>query len=266
VASPRVAATDEPSQASFAPASADPALQSSGSGLAFLPWLIAALAAAGAAGWYFLRQRQRPSYAGAPFDLFETPSTSPAPPVRKPAPPPPQPAPEPSGIVSTRLRPWIEIEFVPDRAMVDDDKAAVQFQISVFNSGSVPARDVLIEACLFNAGPQQDQQIQGFFDNPVAKGERIPMIPPLQRVSMKTAVFLPRDQLRPITVDGRQLFVPMIAFNALYSWSRNEGQTSASYLVGKTTQGEKLAPFRIDLGPRQFRGLAAREHELKLRK
>jgi hypothetical protein len=28
---------------------------------------------------------------------------------------------------------------------------------------------------------------------------------------------------------------------------------------------EKLAPFRLDLGPRIFRNLDAREHEVKLR-
>jgi hypothetical protein len=36
--------------------------------------------------------------------------------------------------------------------------------------------------------------------------------------------------------------------------------------VGKETTGEKLAPFRLDLGPRIFRGLAARMHSVALRK
>jgi hypothetical protein len=119
---------------------------------------------------------------------------------------------------------------------------------------------------LFNAGPVQDQQIQLFFDNPVAQGDRIPVIPPLQRVSVNTAVFLARDQVRPIEIEGRQLFVPMVAFNALYGWGGREGQTSASYLVGRKTDGDKLAPLRLDLGPRIFRGLDARVHELRVRK
>ena len=174
-------------------------------------------------------------------------------------------APSPSGIVSTRLRPWLELEFAPQRGVVDEEKAAVAFELSVFNSGSVPARDVLLEASLFNAGPIQDQQIRLFFENPVAKGDRIPVIAPMQRITVNTAVFLARDQLRPIEIEGRPLFVPMIAFNALYGWGSGTGQTSASYLVGKTTGGEKLAPFRLDLGPRIFRSLAAREHEVRLR-
>ena len=250
-------------QSAFVPAAADPELQTSEAGLSMLPWLIAALAFAAAAAWYFLRQRPRESFAGAGALAFEAPSA--APPVRTPPSPAP-PKPVSPGIVSTRLRPWIEIEFTPQRAIVDEEKAAIAFELSVFNSGSAPARHVLLEASLFNAGPMQDQQIRMFFENPVAKGDRIPVIPPLQRVAVNTAVFLPREQVRPIEVEGRQLFVPLIAFNALYGWGSGKGQSSASYVVGKKTTGEKLAPFRVDLGPRVFRNLEAREHELRLRK
>lgn len=268
IATPTLAADNSPSlsdQSAFVP-SAGPELQSSAGGLAMLPWLIAGLAFAAAAAWYFLRQRPRESFAGA-GTLHAFDSAAPAPqPVR--APPPAAPArPVSSGIVSARLRPWLEIEFDPQRAIVDEQKAAVAFELSVFNSGSVPARDVLLEASLFNAGPLQDQQIRLFFENPVAKGDRIPVIPPLQRIRVNTAVFLTREKVMPIEVEGRQLFVPMIAFNALYRWGGGEGQASTSYLVGKVTkEGEKLAPFRLDLGPRVFRNLAARENELRLRK
>ena len=41
-------------------------------------------------------------------------------------------------------------------------------------------------------------------------------------------------------------------------WSAGEGQTSVAYLVGRDTKGEKMAPFRLDLGPRIFRGVGAR--------
>ena len=262
---PVVGSADEPaeSQPTYAPSQAG--LDVAQGGMPVLPWLIAAFALAGAAGWYFLRQRPRTSYAGAGrLNAFDAPRA--APPVRAPPRPATPPKPASTGVVSTRLRPWLDIEFKPVRAVVDEEKAAIAFELSVFNSGSAPARDVLLEASLFNAGPQQDQQIRLFFENPVAKGERIPVIPPLQRVSVNSAVFLQRDKVQPIEIEGRQLFVPMIAFNALYGWGGDKGQSSASYLVGKQTKGEKLAPFRVDLGPRVFRNLDAREHEVRLRK
>jgi hypothetical protein len=256
-------------EANFAPPPVDANVGVAHGGLTMLPWLVAALALGAAAAWYFLRQRPRESFAGTGgVDLFEGPSPAPAPPLRTPPPPPPAPKlePNPDGLVSTRLRPWLEIEFKPSRAVVDDTRAAVAFEISIFNSGNAPARDVLIEASLFNAGPMQDQQIQLFFDNPVAKGDRIPVIPPMQKMVVNTGVFLQRDQVRAIEIEGRPLFVPMIAFNALYGWTRGTGQTSASYLIGKATSGDKLAPFRLDLGSRIFRNLDAREHQLRVRK
>ena len=266
------AAADLASASAFAPVSSAAPVDGPGQGVPILPWLIAALALAGTAAWYFFLRRPRESYAGAGrVHAFEAPHPVPLPERRPPPVKTPPPAATPrteaaAGIVSTRLRPWIEIEFTPNRAVVDEQKAAVQFELSVFNSGSAPARDVLLEASLFNAGPMQDQQIQLFFDNPVAKGDRIPLIAPLQRVVVNTAVFLPRDQVRPIEMEGRQMFVPLIAFNALYSWSKGAGQSSCSYLIGKETKGEKLGPFRLDLGPRLFRNLAALEYERRLRK
>lgn len=229
---------------------------------ALLPWLLAALAAAAAAS-FLLRRRSRESFAGVGASAFE-------PPPETVTAPPPAPAPAPratsasGGVVSTRLRPWIELDVTPGRAIVDEEKAAIELEVVAFNSGSVPARAVTIEAALINAGPHQDQQIGAFFNFSLGEDEGID-VPPMQKVSIRTAVFLPRNQLRPIEIEGRALFVPMIAFNARYGWSGGRGQTSASYLVGKTTSGEKLAPFRLDIPPRLYRGLAVREHELRVR-
>jgi hypothetical protein len=87
----------------------------------------------------------------------------------------------------------------------------------------------------------------------------------MQRIALRTAVGLPLDQIRQFEGQGRRFFVPLIAFNVLYVWGNNEGQTSVSYLVGRSGEAEKMAPFRLDLGPRIFRGLGAREHELRIR-
>ena len=233
----------------------------------FTPWLLALLLLGAGAGFYAWRQRSRPGYATAAglSDALVAPEPAPAPPQRA---PPPRAAPPtaPTGNVTTRLRPWLEIEFAPGRCVVEDDKATVQFDIAVFNSGSAPARDVLVEASMFNAGPAQEQEIGAFFAHPVGKGDRVPVIAPLRRVALKSSVSLNREQLRSFEVGGRQLFVPMIGFNALYRWSGGEGQTSASYLVGRDTNSERMAPLRLDLGPRIFRGLGAREHSVRVRK
>lgn len=238
----------------------------------YIPWVLALVLLGAGAAFYAWRRRSHPSYAtaGGASDFFEAAQPAPAPRPSPLAPPPraepPKPAARSPGIVSTRLRPWLEIGFSPGRCVVEDSGATIQFDVEVYNSGTAPARDVLVEASMFNAGPEQDAEIGAFFAHPVAKGERIPAILPLARIALKSAVTLSRDQMRQYEVGGRRLFVPLIGFTALYSWSGGDGQTSASYLVGRDTQAEKMAPLRLDLGPRTFRGLGAREHNVGVRR
>ena len=79
------------------------------------------------------------------------------------------------GIVSARLRPWLDIEFSPLAASFDEKQGVIQFDVTLFNSGSAPARDILLEARLFNAGADQDEVIGKFFENPTVDGERLDM-------------------------------------------------------------------------------------------
>ena len=225
------------------------------------------------------------------------PSASPAkgPPVLRPKPDPvpagraaaprPQPvsAPPPAGgivsslkagpqvpagaVVASSLRPWIDVELTPDRALVDDQGAAIAFDVTLINSGSAPARDVTIEACLLNAGAAQDVELGEFYQRPRSSPDSIPVIAPMARVPLRTAVRIPRDKIREYEVDGRKLFMPMVAVSTRYRWSSGEGQTGASFLVGKgREEAEKLAPLRIDQGARSWAGLGARRYEKGLRR
>jgi hypothetical protein len=243
------------------PAAAEPATASLAPqhGFPLMPWLLAALALGAGGAFLFWRHRSsREAFAGGPqFDEYVAPEPAPAPrPAPSPAPAPPSPA--AVGIVTTRLRPWLELKFEPIRCVVDNEKVTFEFELGLFNSGSAPARDVLIEATLFNAGPEQEREIAAFFAAPVGQGQRIAAIPPLQRMNVRTEVSAPRAGLQLFEIGGRHVIVPLIGFNALYRWGVSDGQTSQSFLLGRDTKGEKLAPFRMDLGPRVFRGLAAR--------
>jgi hypothetical protein len=233
------------------------------------PWLLAALALGAGGAFLFWRNRSREALAGGPhFDAFMAPEPQPLPPRAAPVPPPVPKAPPapPAGIVSTRLRPWVELLFEPGRFIVENDKVTLEFELGLQNSGNAPARAVLAEASLLNAGPDQDQEVSAFFGAPVGEGERIAVIPPLKTIRVKTRVSAPLASVQLIEIGGRQVFVPLIAFNALYSWGSSEGQTSASYLLGRDTKGEKLAPFRLDLGPRIVRSVAARQLPIAVRK
>ena len=142
----------------------------------------------------------------------------------------------------------------------------VEFELDLMNSGNGPARAVLVEATMFNAGPKQDSEIESFFAHPVGEGDRIPLIEPLKRMVLRPKVVIAREHVQEYEVAGRKVFVPLIAFNALYLWSGGEGQSSISYLIGRDTKGEKMAPIRLDLGSRVFRGLGARAMPTGVRK
>ena len=169
-------------------------------------------------------------------------------------------------IVSTRLRPQLDIQFIPERLILDQDQTTIRFAAMLLNSGNAPALDVLVEAAMFNAGANQDEEIGGFFAHPRGLGDRIAELPPLQNMTFRSEVTLPTASLRLFEIEGRKLFVPLVGFNAIYRWSGKEAQTSESFIVGVDTQSEKMGPFRLDTGPRQFRNVAARPHSVRLRK
>jgi len=242
--------------------------------LPILPWVLAALALAGGTIFFLWRRRARAALAGVEFDLFSAPEPAPQPPRPSPAPraavapelepaPRPDPVPKPappisSGIVASRLRPSLEIGIQPLRCVVQDDQVAIEFEVDLYNAGTAPARAVLAEASLFNAGANQEQELAAFFASPVGTGNGIDAIPPLKRLTLTSQVVAPRAAIQEYELAGHRSFVPVIAFNARYQWGGGKGQTSAAFLVGRETGGEKVGPLRLDLGPRDVRGLAAR--------
>ena len=243
-----------------------------GASPSLLPWILAALFAAGAGLFLFRRQRQQQDrYVEAvaspalAFDPGPQPEAS-APPLARAPIAPPAPKSPSGGIVSNRLHPDIAIDLMPERAIVDDGGATIEFQVTVRNHGTAPARDVRVEACMVNAGPAQDQELGAFFEHPANTAEPIPHLMPMTEINLKSAVRLKLDQMRQFEVGGRRLFVPLVGVNALYRSSTGPAQTSASYFVGRDSKGEKMAPLRLDLGPRVFRGLGARQHTLGLRR
>ncbi len=168
----------------------------------------------------------------------------------------------PDGFIASRLKPELAFQLEPVRADADAaEGAALTFDLIVTNRGSAPARDVLIEARLINANAQVDAAVGRFFSQAAGTGDRVPVIPPMSNVSIRTQLGAAAADLAPLVVEGRKLFVPVIAINAYYRWSGGDLKGSSSFLVGRgEADGGKMAPFRLDQGARSWTGLAARLH------
>jgi hypothetical protein len=174
--------------------------------------------------------------------------------------------PEPE-VQRAAARPAPVAPLAPAAATMTD--ASVQYELTIRNRGNAPAGNIRIEARMFNAGAQQEQEIGAFFGEPVR--ERTPpsiaVIPARGEIQIRSSVTMPKDQVREITVQGRRLFIPMVAFNVIYDWGNGRsGQTSKSYLVGREaeTASEKMGAFRLDLGPRLYRSVGQRQTNLEL--
>lgn len=263
---PDAAPVQGPAPTESAPAAASPSEPDG------FPWLYAALAAL-LALLAFAAFRK----FNARVEEVEVADTVPAPqpsvPQAAPPPAPVTPVPAPAalaaggGIVGIQIRPWLELEFKPDRAAATLTDASVQYELTIRNKGNAPARNIRIEARMFNAGPSQEHEIGAFFAEPVR--ERTPpalaILPPRGEIKLRNAITMPKEEVREITIQGRRLFIPTVAFNVIYDYGDNRsGQTSTSYIVGREaeTPSEKMGAFRLDLGPRLYRSVGQRQTKL----
>jgi len=189
--------------------------------------------------------------------------------VRQPAPAAPAPA-AAGGVVGLAIRPWLNLEFIPDRAAATQTEAVVQYELLIKNVGNMVAGNIRVAARMFNAGADQDEQINAFFSQPIGTGpsvSKVLAIPPRKGARLRSAVSMGNEEVREISVQGRRLFIPLVAINILYEWGNGRvGQTAASYLVGREPDAPegKMGPFRLDLGPRVYRSVGQRPNKVAL--
>jgi len=218
--------------------------------LYLLPLVLAALGGAA-----YVRTRRVAAAAREPL-----PRTQHSPPPAVPPKPRPDPVP----------RPWLELELKAERAASTLEEARVDFEMVITNSGKSPARNIRINARMFNAGRTQDEEIGAFFKT---KGEgrrthSIPELPAGESGLIQGSVTMPREELRALQVNNQALFIPVVGVNLVYEWGNGRtGQTSKSYVIGRElgAESEKMGAFRLDAGPRIYRAVGQRAHSLERR-
>lgn len=233
-----------------------------------LPWIIGgAVALIALAAAFFLRRRRsvRP-----PVKL---PATVPAPAPSRAADTPP--APDPSASLhapatapaATAGRPWIDMDMAVAQARYSLMGVTIAYRLILHNRGDRPAQDVLVRGMLGNGGARQQAVLQGFFTGQ----DGLPIhnavsIAPGETVQMTGELRLTPDQIVPVDMGQRSLLIPLAAFDAAYRWGAEDGdligqgRTARAFIVGQEQEppADRLAPLRLDQGPRQYRRPAAR--------
>lgn len=180
--------------------------------------------------------------------------------------PQPRPEPEPEPVVAPEApagpRPWLELDIAPERAAATDSEVYVRYALTLTNRGEADAGNIRIDPRLFNAGAEGE--MAAFFRGPIHDESGSPhvVLQPGRSIKLNGQVAMPNSELREIELEGRRIFVPMVAINVAYDWAGGgSGRTSRSWLVGREAEvpSEKMGPFRLDLGPRIYRSVGRRE-------
>ena len=149
-------------------------------------------------------------------------------------------------------RPWLEFLLRPVRAGTSQDDTIVQFELTVGNTGSVPAKDVRISTWMVAAGPGTDMERS--------------LIEPPAEASVSEVDIAAGDGAR---VDGEislpkaghtDTILPVVMADARYRLpDGSEGRTSASFAIG-LPEGDGIAPFHLDRATGLIESVEARLH------
>lgn len=236
------------------PSAAGQGAGTSGAGTGWAAAGLALLALVLAGGW-FLRRRRIDDVAALDEEL------GPDLPI---APPPDDgTAPHVARRTPDQPEPRIELILSPRRAGTNLTGAAVEYHVIVRNTGEVTARDVRFTLYLLTASARQQAELQQAFATPVAKPAVAPFeLDPGAEMQVAGMAMLAREALNVMTIEGRPWFVPVLAMKADYRWGDNVGVpgiATAAYVIGiDRGEGAKMAPFRLDTGPRMYSQVAQR--------
>ncbi|WP_037492448.1 hypothetical protein [Sphingobium indicum] len=262
----------EPAPTPAAPAPEEAPLSPATAPTGATPWPLiigGALALLALAAARLLRRRRQPAQDEADVEIAPpAPVAVPIPPEPAPAPntAPPEPAPV-TAIPDAPDRPWLDMALDITQARYSLMGMTIGYTLLLHNRGDTPAQDVLVRGIIGNAGAEQQTLLQSFF----ARQSGLPLhaavsIMPGETRRLTGELRLMPDQIVPVTMGQRSLLIPLAAFDASYRWGpeeaepRDHGRTARAFILGQEQEppADRLAPFRLDQGPRQYRRAATR--------
>jgi hypothetical protein len=150
-----------------------------------------------------------------------------------------------AGTAPIAERPWLEFSMRPVRAGTNVDEALVEIELTVGNSGTVPARDVRISTFLLSSDPN-GTEMERLLLSPPSDATTDPVtIKPGEGKRIDATLALLKSDMGENLPDTIR---PIIVADARYTLEDgSEGRTSASFTIGVTPEegGSGLDPLEL---------------------
>ncbi|MDB5697094.1 MAG: hypothetical protein JWN21_2637 [Sphingomonas bacterium] len=222
------------------------------------PWLLGAGLLGGLA-WVLLRRRFEPAVEEeVALDPEPEPPVAPEPVPAAPAPAFFERGAPASATLAGRAR--LTVDVRPTRAGLNLLTATVEAEITVTNTGDGPAADIRAAVALLSAGGEHAAALAQFNAAPVTRPVAPPFtLAPGAQHRFRAVAALPHAQIQPLEAAGRPIFVPLVAVTLRHRDGAGDHRTSQGWGVGVVrADSPKLAPFWLDVPPRNYEAVAAR--------
>jgi len=152
----------------------------------------------------------------------------------------------------------VKIEFIASGASSTLLNAVLNYTITLTNTSDADLRDINLSGAMMQADAATAR------DDGSQTGHMLDQIESLsagETVTLTGDIRLPLNAIRPITFKSQALFIPLARFGVVYTDQNNaQHQQSVSFIVGREYEPPrpKMAPFRLDLGPKIFHPVGQR--------
>lgn len=147
------------------------------------------------------------------------------------------------------LRPWLELDIVPNQFRLNDSHASVRFAVHLKNLGKLPATGVYMDGRIYDAGSHRNEIPEYFADEFKPPKDRLPRtILPHGRIELEGSVPFARGDLLLAEANGESVVSPVLAVRVFYQWVGGTGTTCLSYEMSrrKRSAEENRRPIPIN--------------------
>lgn len=170
----------------------------------------------------------------------------------------PQSASKSENISKSHVAGHLQIEFIANGVSSTLLNAVLNYVVTLTNISGQDLHDIRLSGDMTQADAESAKNNTTRVDNLLHKTESLPSG---ETVTLTGDIRLPLNAIRPITFKSQALFIPLTRFGVDYADDKGSAhQQTSSFIIGREYEPPrpKMAPFRLDLGPRSFSPIGQR--------